>query len=163
LAHHGIIVFMRRTLIQLDEATYGKLRQKAFQQERSISSVVREMVEAGLEGEVRRAKPKRVSQFLSVASGRSKRERHSPVSDRHDEALPAAFDKSSLSIPQQYKRGQIRPILTTPLRSGVSRRSSKQGEDLLTHNYVLVESMALLQARLGFAARLSWPETRKIS
>jgi predicted nucleic acid-binding protein len=26
------------------------------------------------------------------------------------------------------------------------------GEDLLTHNYVLVESMALLQARLGLAA-----------
>jgi len=84
---------MRRTLIQLDEATYGKLRQKAFQQERSISSVVRELVEAGLEGEVRRAKPKRASQFLSVASGRSKPGHRSPVSERHDEALAAAFDK----------------------------------------------------------------------
>ncbi len=28
------------------------------------------------------------------------------------------------------------------------------GDDLLTHNYVLVESMALLQARLGLAAAL---------
>lgn len=28
----------------------------------------------------------------------------------------------------------------------------RNGEDLLTHNYVLVESMALLQARLGLAA-----------
>jgi uncharacterized protein len=28
----------------------------------------------------------------------------------------------------------------------------ERGEDLLTHNYVLVESMALVQARLGFAA-----------
>lgn len=27
------------------------------------------------------------------------------------------------------------------------------GEDLLTHNYVLVESLALLQARLGVTAR----------
>lgn len=84
---------MRRTLIQLDEATYGKLRQRAFRQERSISSVVREMVEAGLDGEVRRAKPKGVSQFLSVAAGRSKSGRHSPVSERHDEALAAVFDK----------------------------------------------------------------------
>ena len=84
---------MRRTLIQLDEATYGKLRHKAFQQERSISSVVRELVEAGLKGEVRRAKPKRASQFLSVASGRSKPGHRSPVSERHDEALAAAFDK----------------------------------------------------------------------
>ena len=84
---------MRRTLIQLDEATYGKLRQKAFRQERSISSVVREMVEAGLEGEMRRAKPKRVSQFLSVAAGRSKSDSGSPVSERHDEALATVFDK----------------------------------------------------------------------
>ena len=83
---------MRRTLIQLDEATYGKLRQKAFRQERSISSVVREMVEAGLEGDVRHAKPKRARQFLSVASGRSKA-RRSPVSERHDEALAVAFNK----------------------------------------------------------------------
>ena len=28
------------------------------------------------------------------------------------------------------------------------------GEELLTHNYVLVESMALLQARLGIAAAM---------
>lgn len=30
----------------------------------------------------------------------------------------------------------------------------KSGEDLLTHNYVLVESLALLQARLGLAAAI---------
>ncbi len=84
---------MKRTLVQFDEVTYGKLRQQAFRQERSISSVVREMVEAALRNEVRRAKPRRVSQFLSVAAGRSKSRRSSPVSERHDEALGAAFDK----------------------------------------------------------------------
>jgi len=84
---------MRRTLIQLDETTYGKLRQRAFQQERSISSVVREMVQEGLEIGVRRAKPKHASQLLSVAAGRSKPERGSPVSERHDEVLAAAFEK----------------------------------------------------------------------
>ena len=30
------------------------------------------------------------------------------------------------------------------------------GEELLTHNYVLVESMALLQARLGLAAAIKF-------
>jgi len=51
------------------------------------------MVEAGLEGKMRRAKPKRVSQFLSVAAGRSKSDSGSPVSERHDEALATVFDK----------------------------------------------------------------------
>ena len=84
---------MKRTLIQLDEATYGKLRQEAVRQERSISSVVREIVEAALAGEVGRAKPRRVSEFLSLAADRSKSGRRHPVSERHDQALGAAFDK----------------------------------------------------------------------
>jgi plasmid stability protein len=83
---------MRRTLVQLDEDTYRKLRQKAFRQERSISSLVRAMVVQGLEGEAR-AKPKRVSQFLSVGTGRSRQGRLSPVSERHDEALAAVLEK----------------------------------------------------------------------
>lgn len=83
---------MRRTLVQLDEDTYRKLRQKAFRQERSISSLVRAMVVQGLEGEAR-TKPKRVGQFLSVGVGRSRQGRLSPVSERHDEALTAALEK----------------------------------------------------------------------
>ena len=83
---------MRRTLIQLDEGIYRKLREKAFRQERSISSLVRAMVVQGLEGEAR-AKPKRTSQFSSVGAGRSKQGRLSPVSERHDEALAAAYEK----------------------------------------------------------------------
>ena len=34
--------------VQFDEATYRKLRQQAFRQARSISSLVREMVARGL-------------------------------------------------------------------------------------------------------------------
>lgn len=83
---------MIRTLVQLDEGTYRKLREKAFRQERSISSLVRAMVVQGLEGDAR-AKPKRVKQFLSVGVGRSKQGRLSPVSERHDEALADAFRK----------------------------------------------------------------------
>lgn len=84
---------MRRTLVQLDEDTYRKLRQVAFRQERSISAVVREMVARGLEGDAERKKPTRISQFASVGAGRSKPGRLSPISEKHDEALAAAFEK----------------------------------------------------------------------
>lgn len=84
---------MRRALVQFDEGTYRKLRQAAFQQERSISSLVREMVVEALQGGVKRLKPTRVSEFLSVGAGRSKQGRLSPISERHDKALATAFDK----------------------------------------------------------------------
>ena len=84
---------MIRTLVQLDEETYRKLRQRAFRQERSISSLVREMVARGLEGEGARKRLAHVGQFSSVRAGRTKQGRLSPVSERHDEALAAAFKK----------------------------------------------------------------------
>jgi hypothetical protein len=84
---------MKRTLVQFDQGTYQKLRQKAFQQERSISSLVREMVVQALEGGAKRSQPTRLRQFLSVGAGRSKQDRLSPISERHDEALATAFEK----------------------------------------------------------------------
>jgi hypothetical protein len=82
---------MRRTLIQFDEKTYRKLRQQAFRREQSISSLVREMVAKNLSSDATREKPSRIDQFLSVGAGRSKQGQLSPVSERHDEALAAAF------------------------------------------------------------------------
>lgn len=84
---------MKRTLIQLDEETYRRLRQQAFRQERSISSLVREMVTNGLEGEPVRIKALSVRQFSSVRAGRSKQGRLSPISEMHDHALAVAFEK----------------------------------------------------------------------
>lgn len=84
---------MRRTLVQFDEETYHTLRQRAFRQERSISSLVREIVARGLERAVGRSRPTHVSQFSSVRAGRSRQGRLSPVSEKHDKALTAAFDK----------------------------------------------------------------------
>jgi plasmid stability protein len=84
---------MKRTLVQFDEETYQKLRQRAFRQERSISSLVREIVGKTLEGNAGRERPRRVSQFLSVRAGRSKQGRLSPLSEKHDEALAVAFEK----------------------------------------------------------------------
>ena len=84
---------MKRTLVQLDDDTYRELRRRAFSQERSISSVVREFVARGLEGDSVRRRPTSVRQFSSIRSGRSKQGRLSPVSEKHDEALVAAFEK----------------------------------------------------------------------
>lgn len=77
---------MKRTLIQFDEDTYNKLRRRAFEQGRSMSSVVRELVGKGLEPG-KRKKPTRLNQFLSVRAGQSKQGRLSPVSEKHDQAL----------------------------------------------------------------------------
>ncbi len=77
---------MKRTLIQFDEDTYHKLRHRAFEQGRSISSVARELVAKGLRSG-KRKKLTRVDQLLSVGAGKSRQGRLSPVSERHDEAL----------------------------------------------------------------------------
>lgn len=78
---------MKRTLVQFDEPTLQKLRQRAFRQERSVSSLVRELVAKGLDAGTARSRPTRVEQFSSVRAGRSTQGRLSPVSERHDEAL----------------------------------------------------------------------------
>ena len=77
---------MKRTLIQLDEDTYSKLRHRAFEQKRSISSVARELIAAGLEPR-KRKKWTRVSDFSFIGAGSSKQGGLAPVSVRHDEAL----------------------------------------------------------------------------
>ncbi len=85
---------MKRALIQFDQETYRRLRQQAFRQERSISSLVREIVAHGLEGHAGGPqKPTRASQLLSVGAGRSKPDRLAPISEKHDAALAAAFKK----------------------------------------------------------------------
>ena len=83
---------MKRSLIQFDEETYHKLRRRAFEGKRSISSLVREFVAKGLEAGPRK-KFTRVNQFSSVGAGRSKQSRLAPVSEHHDEALAEAILK----------------------------------------------------------------------
>lgn len=80
---------MKRSLVQFDEDTYRRLRQEAFRQERSMSSLVRELVARGLESGGLRRKSPGLRDFASVGSGRSKQGRLSPVSERHDEVLAA--------------------------------------------------------------------------
>jgi hypothetical protein len=83
---------VKRTLIQFDEDTYRRLREHAFRQDRSVSSLVRELVAAGLGEGTARPRPTRVRQFSSVRAGRST-QKGAPVSERHDTALAAAFER----------------------------------------------------------------------
>jgi plasmid stability protein len=84
---------MKRLLIQLEEETFRRLRERAFRQERSIASLVRELVARGLAEEAPSKRRTRASQFSSVGAGRSKQGLLAPVSERHDDALAAALGK----------------------------------------------------------------------
>lgn len=86
---------MKRTLIQFDEPTYRRLRDRAYRQHRSMAALVRELVANGLDAADGRAaaRPRRVADFASVKAGRSTQGRLSPVSEKHDAALAAAFDE----------------------------------------------------------------------
>ena len=83
---------MKRALIQFDADTYEQLRRRAFEQERSISSVTRELVAKGLNSHERK-KITRADQFSFVGAGRSRQGHLAPVSERHDEALADAYRK----------------------------------------------------------------------
>lgn len=80
---------MKRTQIQIDEQTYEAVRRRAFEQSRSISSVVREVLAQAFGPPPRRRLSLR--DFTLVAAGRSRQGRLKPVSERHDEALTEAL------------------------------------------------------------------------
>lgn len=90
---HGVMLaVMRRTQIQFDEETYAAVRKRAYEEKRSISSVVRDVVAETL-GVKRSTKRPGLEQFAFVGAGRSRQGKLSPVSERHDEALADALWK----------------------------------------------------------------------
>ncbi len=80
---------MKRTQIQLDEATYDALRRRAFDEGRSISAVARSILAEALGSSRPGADPPlRIEDFTFIASGRSRRNSKArPTSVHHDEAL----------------------------------------------------------------------------
>ncbi len=83
---------MKRTQIQLDDATYDKLRRKAFEEGRSMSAVVRETLAESL-GTSAPAKGRMIGDFGFVGAGRARPDRDRPISEAHDKALADAFAK----------------------------------------------------------------------
>ena len=83
---------MHRTQIQIDERTYAALRRRAYEEGRSLSALVRDMLAEALGTD--RPPPKRsLAQFASIGVGRSRQGKLRPVSERHDEALVEAIAK----------------------------------------------------------------------
>lgn len=80
---------MKRTQIQLDDATHAAVRQLAFDGRRSMSAVIRETLASALK--VGRAPAATIEDFHFVGAGRSRRTPGRPVSERHDAALADAF------------------------------------------------------------------------
>ncbi len=77
---------MKRTQIQLDEATYEAVRRKAFEQGRSMASVVRETLAEAFGTSARRGKRKlTIEDFTFIGMGRDPNPPPDvPVSVDHD-------------------------------------------------------------------------------
>lgn len=80
---------MKRTQVQLDEATYQLLRRKAFDRGISLAALIREVLNEYLR--VGPAQRRRVEDFTFIGSGYSAKSALDPISERHDEALAEAF------------------------------------------------------------------------
>ncbi|MDP3064033.1 MAG: CopG family transcriptional regulator [Chloroflexota bacterium] len=75
---------MRRTQVQLDEATYRALKRKAFERGVSMSALLRELLRAEFNPA---SAPRRLESFRFIGSGLSEQGGLAPISERHDEAL----------------------------------------------------------------------------
>jgi hypothetical protein len=80
---------MRRVPIQIDEKTYAALKRRAFEENRSIASLIRE----SLSGFLMESDHASVEDFPFVGAGRSRQGSLTPVSERHDQALAAAYGR----------------------------------------------------------------------
>ena len=80
---------MKRLQIQLDETLYEALRRRAFEEQASMASVVRDALTGafGTAGSSQRS----LGDFRFVGSGSSEPPPGGPVSERHDEFLDDAI------------------------------------------------------------------------
>jgi hypothetical protein len=81
---------MKRAQIQLEEKTFEALRQRAFQEKKSIAGLIREIIDKEMSLE---ARPKSLSlgDFRFIGAGKSLQESLEPVSEKHDQALEKVF------------------------------------------------------------------------
>ncbi len=76
---------MRRTQVQLDEATYRVARTRAFERGISMAGLIRELLQEKLG--TKQGRRRRIEDFTFIGSGRSDPSDLDPISERHDEAL----------------------------------------------------------------------------
>jgi hypothetical protein len=85
---------VRRTQIQIDEATHAVLRRLAYEQGTSMASIIRDTLNKSLGNRTGRH-PRNLREFPFVGAGRSNQKKVAPVSERHDEALVEALRKKT--------------------------------------------------------------------
>ena len=83
---------MKRAQIQLEEETFEVLRQRAFQEKKSIAGVIRELIHKEITLPAQQ-KPLSIKDFRFIGAGKSLQGSLEPVSERHDQALAEAFRK----------------------------------------------------------------------
>lgn len=83
---------MKRAQIQLEEATFELLRQRAFQEKKSIAGLIRELIHKEMTIPAQQ-KPMALKTFRFIGAGKSLQGSLKPVSERHDQALEEAFQK----------------------------------------------------------------------
>ncbi|MFH0788420.1 MAG: hypothetical protein V2B13_12505 [Pseudomonadota bacterium] len=83
---------MKRAQIQLEEETFEVLRQRAFQEKKSIAGVIRELIHREITLPAQQ-KPLSIKDFRFIGAGKSRQGSLEPVSERHDQALVEAFRK----------------------------------------------------------------------
>ncbi len=81
---------MKRSQVQLDEATYELPRRSAFERGVSLSAFLREVIQQHFAARPAR---RRVEDFRFIGSGNSDQGRLAPVSERHDETLVEDFSR----------------------------------------------------------------------
>lgn len=81
---------MKRTQIQIDEWIHEAVRQRAYQEGRSMSDLIRSLLAKTLKIKQPPAKLT-IKDFTFIGAGHSQQSSLSPVSERHDEALQAVF------------------------------------------------------------------------
>ncbi len=83
---------MKRAQVQFHEEVYEMLRHRAFIEKKSISKVIREIVEKDIL-QTKHYSSFSIKDFSFIGIGRTKQGILEPVSERHDEALKEAFQK----------------------------------------------------------------------
>jgi len=83
---------MKRAQIQLEEETFELLRQRAFQEKKSIAGIIRELIHKEVSLPARQ-KSMSIKDFRFIGAGKSRQGYLKPVSERHDQALEEAFRK----------------------------------------------------------------------
>ena len=147
---------MKRTQIQLDDATYEAVRRRAFDEGRSMASVVREELAEAFGTETRKRRWT-IDDFKFVGMGRDPNNPpDAPVSGEPRRCAGRSLRRLG-SAGAKMIFVDTSAIFALADELDIHHQDAKRLFDALlrterrrvTHSYVLIESMALLQRRLG--------------